>query len=124
MEWTVGHLEEHNIVFVKILSPADMEGTREFVLEANSLAREHNTHRYLVDHRGVDVVMSVLDIDKIPGLLEELNADLGGKTAILMDSSAPKKNLFNFLKNVFHLLPMRFEVFSDEDEAIAWLKSD
>jgi len=121
MEWTIDYLEEDSIVSVKILSPANIEGIKQLCLEMDSLAREHNTHRYLIDHRGVDVTMSVLEIDKVPGMLKEIEADFEGKIAILTDFSAPKRNLFNFLKNVLTLASMQFELFSDKEEAIAWL---
>ena len=123
MEWTIDYLEEVGIVFIKMLRSIDLEGTTQLCIEANSSAREHQSHRYLVDHRGVDVVLTVLDIDKIPGIFREIGADFEGKTAILLDSSAPKVNLFHFLKNVLSLESMHFELFSDKDEAIAWLRS-
>jgi len=124
MEWIIDYLEEDSIVLVKILRPVNIEGIRQFSIEMDLLAREHNTHRYLIDHRSVDVTMSVLDIDKVPAMLKEINADFEGKVAILMDPSAPKRNLFNFLKNVLNLVSMKMEIFSDKDEAIAWLTSE
>jgi len=124
MEWTIEYLEEDSIVSVKILSPADIEGIRELCLEMDKLAREHNTHRYIMDHRGVGVTMSVFDIDAVPGMLKEIEADFEGKIVILMDPSAPKKNLFNFLKNILNLESMQLELFFDKDKAIAWLKSE
>ncbi len=123
MEWTMDYLEEDSIVLVKLLSPINLESTKQLCIEANLLARKHQSHRYLIDHRGVDVVMSVLDIDKIPGIFREVGADFEGKTAILLDSSAPKSNLFSFLKNVLGLASMHFELFSDKDEATAWLRT-
>ena len=119
----MNYLEEEGIVFAEILSPLSLESTKQFCIELDAEARKHGAHKYLVDHRGVDVVMSVLEIDKIPAMLREIEADFGGRTAILLDSSAPKGNLFHFLKNLLHLASMRFELFFDKDEAIAWLKS-
>jgi hypothetical protein len=119
----MNYLEEDGIVFAEILNPLSLEGTKQFCIELNETAHKHDAHKYLVDHRGVDVVMTVLEIDKIPGMLREIEADFGGRTAILLDSSAPKGNLFHFLKNLLHLASVRFELFFDRDEAIAWLKA-
>jgi hypothetical protein len=122
MEWTIDYLEENGIVSVKILSPANIEGIKQLSLEMDALAKQHNTHKYLIDHRGVDVKMSVFDIDQVPGMLKEINADFSGKIALLLDYSVPKRNLFSFLKNVLNLVSMRLELFYDKDEAIAWFK--
>lgn len=123
IKWTMNYLEEDGIVIAELLNPLSLEDTKQFCIELDMLARKHNAHKYFVDHRGVDVTMSVLDIDKIPDMLREIGADFGGRIAILLDASAPKGNLFGFLKNLLHLASMRFELFFDKDEAIAWLKS-
>ena len=124
MEWNMDYLEEDSIVYVKLLSPANIERSKQMCLEMDRVAREHNTHKYLIDHRGVGVIMSVLDIDKVPGILKEIEADFEGKIVFLLDSNAPKKNLFKFLKNVLRLISMHVELFyDDKDKAIDWLKS-
>ena len=123
MEWKVDYLEKDGIVFTKMLSPINFESTKQLCIEVTLLAREYQTRKYLVDHRGVDIVFTVLDIDKIPGAFKEIGADFNSKTAILLDSSMPKVNLFHFLKNVLRLASMHFELFFDKDEAIAWLRS-
>jgi hypothetical protein len=123
MEWTIEYLEEDSIVYAKILSPADLEGIKQLCIEMDLLAREHNTHRYIIDHRGIDVTISVFDLDKVPDMLREIEADFAGKIVLLMDISAPKRNLFNFLKNILNLESMDLELFSDKDKAIAWLTS-
>ncbi len=125
MEWIIDYLKEDSIVYVKILTPiTNVEEIKQICLGMDSLAREHNTHRYIIDHRGVNVSMSVLDIDEVPGILKEIEADFKGKIGILIDYSAPKKNLFKFLKNILNLVSMQMELFYDKDDAIAWLKSD
>jgi hypothetical protein len=124
MEWNIDYHQEYSTVLVKVLSPADFEGIKQLCIEMDLLAREHNTHRYLIDHRGVDVTISVFELDQVPEMLKEIKADFEGKVALLMDTSAPKKNLFNFLKNVLNLESMRLELFSNKDQAIAWLTSE
>ena len=123
MEWTMDYIEDGDIVHVKMLNPVNLEGTRQLCIEANSLARQHQSHRYLIDHRGIDIVLTILDIDKIPDVFREVEADFNGKTAILLDPNEPKRNLFDFLKNVLRLTSMHFELFSDKVKAIVWLKS-
>jgi hypothetical protein len=122
MGWIISHLNEDNIVHVKMLRPINLEETKQLCIEANLSARQHQSHKYLIDHRGVDIALSVLDIDKIPDAFKELGADFNGKTAIVLDSSESKVNLFNFLKNVLSLVSMHFELFSDNDKAVGWLQ--
>ena len=125
MEWTMEYLENDSIVYVKLLSPANIERTKQMCLEMDQMAREHNTHKYLIDHRGIGVIMSVMDIDKVPGMLKEIEADFEGKIVLLLDSHEPKRNLFKFLKNVLRLVSMRVELFYDDKEkAIDWLKAN
>ena len=46
-----------------------------------------------------------------------------GKTALLLDPSTPSSSRFGFLKDVLAKAWMHLELFTDEEEAIAWLKS-
>ena len=125
MEWTMEYLENDSIVYVKLLSPANIERTKQMCLEMDQMAREHNTHKYLIDHRGIGVIMSVMDIDKVPGMLKEIEADFEGKIVILLDSHEPKRNLFKFLRNVLRLVSMHVELFYDDKEkAIDWLRAN
>jgi len=124
MEWTIDYLEEDGIIFAKISSPVNIERIKQLCEEIELLTRKHNSHKYLVDHRGVEIVISVLDIDNVPGILKEIGSNFEGKTAVMVDSSAPKSDLFNFLKNVLSLASMQLELFSDEDKALAWLRAD
>ena len=125
MEWKMDYLEKDSIVYVKLLSPANIERTKQMCLEMDQMAREHNTHKYLIDHRGIGVIMSVMDIDKVPGMLKEIEADFKGKIVVLLDSHEPKRNLFKFLRNVLRLVSMHVELFYDDKEkAIDWLRAN
>jgi hypothetical protein len=123
MDWKIDYWEKDGIVFVKVLNPVNLEGTVRICVEANALAKKHNAHRYLVDHRGVDVAMPIFDINEIPAKFKEVGADFNGETAILLDHSSRAEDRLDFLKNVLRLAAMHFELFYDEDKAVAWLKS-
>jgi hypothetical protein len=123
MDWKIDYWEKDGIVFVKVLNPVNLEGTIQICVEANALAKKHHAHRYLVDHRGMDVAMSILDINQVPAKFKEVKADFNGETAILMDPSSQAEDRLEFLKNVLFLASMHFELFYDEEKALAWLKS-
>ncbi len=123
MDWKIDYLKEDGIVYVKMLNPISLEGTIQLCVEANAFAREHQAHRYLIDHRGVDMAMSITDIKNVPYKFKEVGADFTGETAILLDSSSPSRDRFEFLKNVLYLASMHFELFDDKEKAVTWLKS-
>jgi hypothetical protein len=123
MEWNIDYLEKDGIIAVKLLSPIGIEKVKELCEEIVSLRDKHNARKYLVDHRGVEILISVLDIDDIPDMLRKIGSDFKGKTAFLLDSAALKNDLFSFLKNVLVLASMQLELFTDEDEALAWLRA-
>jgi hypothetical protein len=123
MDWKIDYWEEDAIVFVKMLNAVPIEGTIQICKEANELARKHNAHKYLVDHRGVGMGMTVLDIDKVPAKFKEIGADFSGETAIVFDPDSPSKDRYEFLRNALFLASMHFELFTDMDKALAWLKS-
>jgi hypothetical protein len=120
--WKIDYLEDGGIVLVKMLGPAGFEDTKQICIEANAVAREHQSRRYLIDHRGVEMALSVPDIDEVPDAFRKIGADFEGKTAILLDPAAPGSDKFGFLKDVLAKSWMHFELFTDEDEALAWLK--
>lgn len=121
--WKIDYLEEDDIVLVKMLGPVGFEGTTQICIEANAMAREHQSRRYLVDHRGVEMLLSIPDISEVPDAFRAIGADFEGKTAILLDPEVPESDRYAFLKDVLAKAWMHFELFTDEDEAIAWLKS-
>jgi hypothetical protein len=123
MEWNIDYLEKDGIIFVKLLNSIGLEQMEQLFEEVESLTRKHNAYKYLIDHRGVEVVITVLDIDNIPDMLLKIHPDFKGKGAVLLDPSLLKNDLFIFLKNVLVLASMQLELFTDEDEALAWLRA-
>lgn len=123
MNWEIEYLQEYDIAFAKVLNPLSVEDAKQLSIDLKKAASEHDSHKYLIDHRGVDVVMSVSDIEKVPEALREAGADFLGKIAILVDPDAPKSERFEIFKNVLAKAWMHFELFSDEQKARDWLKS-
>lgn len=123
MGWEIEYLDEDSIVFIKVVNPVTFEGTTQICREATKLAGAYKTHRYLVDHRDVDVVMPVSDIVKVPNAFREIGTDFEGKTAILLDFSAPKYYIFELLKKVMGQAWLHFELFHDKERAVAWLRT-
>jgi hypothetical protein len=124
MDWTLDYLEKDGIMYVKLLNPLKIEKLKTLLLQIKFMAREYNSHKILVDHRGVETGMSVLELDKVPDEVKEFGADFEDKTAILVDPFSQEKPEFEFVRNVLVLQSFKIKVCSDMDEAVAWLKSD
>lgn len=123
MNWKIDHIEKGNIVLVKLLGPVDLEQTKQICMEVISAAEENRSRRCLFDHRGVEIILPVLDIDEIPDALRTFGVNFTGKTAILLDPSPQKSGRFKFLKGVLAKAWIHLEFFIDENEALAWLRS-
>jgi uracil phosphoribosyltransferase len=104
------------------LSPINLESAKQLCIEAMSSAIEHNSHKYLLDHRDVETTMPVLDLEKVPRIMKEVGVDPEGKMVVLVDPSSPNNNLFTFVKNVLNLASVQIKIFYDKDEALTWLR--
>ena len=122
MGWTVDYLEDDDVVLVRLLSPLKIEDLKMLLQNMTTLAVEHHSHKYLVDHRGIAAGMSVLDLEKVPEIVKDIGVDPEAKVVILVDPSAPHGNLFTFVKNVLNLASIQIKLFYNKDEALTWLK--
>ena len=122
MGWTIDYLEEDDVILVKLLSPLTLEGLKPLLQNMTSLAVQHDSHKYLVDHRGVEAAMSVLDLEKVPGIVKDVGVDPKGKVVVLVEPSSPQSTLFTFVKNVLNLALVEIKIFHDKDEALTWLR--
>jgi len=124
MKWTIEYLEDGKIVFVKPAGALTYEESKKLCEEVHALAQKHGAHRYLVDNRGKDIKLSVLEIEKIPDMIKKIGAGPEDRIAVLYHQSSPKILMLEFLGNVLFLRSFRFKIFSDEDKAKMWLKSE
>ena len=122
-KWIVEYLEEDKIVFEKNLEPLNWEETKEVAKQVVDTLRKNNTNRVLIEHSGV-IKLSVLQIDKLPDFIAELNIRKEDKVAIFYKRGAAYETLLTFLKNVLFLRSHKLRLFTDKDKAIAWLKSE
>lgn len=123
MQWSIHYLEEDGVVFAKTQGCTTWEQHKRFVEEMFKMGRSKGTHKFFVDHRGIVLGLSVLEIDDLPKLFKAIGAGPEDRTAILYDPSAPYSSVFVFLENVCLLSSLQFKVFFDKDKAAAWLKS-
>ncbi len=123
MDWAIDYLEENDIVFVKILNPLKLEVLEPLGKQIQSLAREHNSHKYFVDHQGLDNEIFFSGLDKIADIAKDVGIDPDSKMAVLLGPAIAKRFKLDFIQYVFSLASVQINFFYDKDEAIAWLKS-
>jgi hypothetical protein len=78
---------------------------------------------FLLDHRGLELGLSTLEIDDLPGILREIGMTAEDRVAILYNPSAPHSSDYKFLENVSRLASLQLEIFPDKEEALAWLRN-
>jgi len=123
-EWTIDYLKENNILFVKTSAPLKWEQIKQLSEKAYSISRDKGSRGVLIDYRGMDIQLSVLEIDKIPDMVKKMGAGPEDKVAVLYNASSPKIGLLNFLQNALYLKAIRMKIFPEPEKAIAWLSYD
>jgi hypothetical protein len=123
MKWTIEYLEKEKIVAAKINGIMDWEEHKKFAEELFPLARQKGIHRILIDFREMIPDFTVLQIDDLPGMLEDIGVGSDLRIAAIHDPSSPKANEFTFFRNVATIMSLQVEQFSDREEALKWLKT-
>lgn len=124
MEWEIDYLEKDGIVSMKTSGPATFEQNKKMSEEALALARKNGSHRFLVDHRDLEHGLSTLQIDDTPRMLKQIGVTPEDGIAIVFDPTSPISDAFPFFRNSAFLESLSVKLFTDADEAIAWLKSE
>ena len=90
--------------------------------EAVAFAREHNTPKFLADHRNLKPGLTILQIDDMPKRFKEMGLGVESRIAVLYDPSNERD--FKFFKSVANIASLKFRIFTDQNKAMEWLKSD
>jgi hypothetical protein len=124
MEWTIDYLEKDGIVYIRTYGPADWDVNKKMSEEALALGRGKGTHRFLVDHRNLEHGLSILQVDKLPGMLKQIGVTAEDIMAVVYNPSSQMSESFSFFKNASFLESLQVKIFTNSDEAVAWLKSE
>lgn len=123
MNWSIHHLEEDGVIFAKTQGYATWERHKIFTKSVLETGRQKNVRIFLLDHRGLELGLSTLEIDDLPGILREIGMTAEDRVAILYNPSAPHSSDYKFLENVSRLASLQLEIFPDKEEALAWLRN-
>jgi hypothetical protein len=121
MEWTIDYLEEEGAILLETSGQITWDELWRACEETLLLGREHNTHKFLADHRDLKPGLTILQIDDMPGKFREIGVEIEDRIAVLYDR-ANERN-FKFFQSVSNIASLNFRIFTDENKAMAWLKS-
>ena len=124
MKWTIDYLEKDGIVYMKTSGPTNWEETIKMCEKALAVGRSNGSHRFLVDHRNLEHGLSTLQVDDLPGMLKQIGVAAQDKIALVFDPSSPISESFSFFRDSAFIESLQVRIFTDPDEAIAWLKTD
>jgi hypothetical protein len=122
MKWEIGYVEDQGIIKAKTSGLMSWNDKKKLSEEMLAAGRTKNVNAFLVDQKETSFGLSVLEIDRLPEMFRNIGFDIKDKIAILINSDLSNTPLFKFLQDVFSLSSLSVRVFTDTDEATAWLK--
>ena len=124
MDWKIKYQKKNGIVWIKTSGIAGWEGSRKLTEEALECGRGNGSRRFLIDNRNLERALDTLEIDKLPDMLKEAGVTAEDRMALVYESSSPLKDTYKFFRDVAYIASFNIKIFTDIDEAVAWLKSD
>jgi hypothetical protein len=123
MKWKIECFEDQKIIMAKTSGLMSWSDKKKLCEEMLAVGREKNIRAFVVDHKSTSLGLSVLEIDRLPEMFRSIGFDIKDKMAILINLDSSNSALFSFLQDVFTLSSLRVQVFTDIEEATAWLKA-
>ena len=123
MEWKIDYLEEEGIVTAKVTGVMDWGQHRKFAEEVFPFAKEHGSHKVLIDFLEMTPNFTIHQIDDLPNMLAEAGVGREFKIAAVYDPTSAHSSEFRFFKDVAKLMSIKVMYFSSVDEAMEWLSS-
>ena len=123
MKWKIDCVEDQKIIMAKTSGLMSWSDKKKLCEEMLAVGREKNIRAFMVDHKSTSLGLSVLEIDRLPEMFRSIGFDVTDKMAILINLDSSNSALFSFLQDVFTLSSLRVQVFTDIEEATAWLKA-
>jgi hypothetical protein len=123
MEWTVEYGQQDQVIHIKVSGCTNVDGLRQMTSEGLTLAAEHQCHRFIVDYREIDPGLSILEIDGLPRIMQELGWGKDDRLAVLLAATSKKPGNIFFFRDVSLIVGLQVRVFQDAAKAHDWLES-
>ena len=122
MKWEIGYVEDRRFIEVKTTGAMGFDENKKLCEEMLAAGRIKKVNAFLVDQKETAFGLSVFEIDRLPELFSNLGFGIMDKTAILVNADSTSRPLLSFLQDVFGFSSLRVCIFTDSQEAVAWLK--
>ena len=110
--------DERKILVGRVMGKLEPSLVQQMAAELANMIQKHRCTKMLNDLREVEFPSSVYDIYNIPRLIGQAGVPLGCKRALLVNELAGD---FRFLETASINIGHQVRIFSDMDEAVAWL---
>jgi hypothetical protein len=123
VQWEIDYVKDQGIVKVKTSGQKTRDDRKKLSEEMLAAGRKKKVNAFLLDQKETAFGLSVLEIDRLPAVLRDTGFSVKDRMAILINPDSPKSGSLRFLRSVLYLRSPRIQVFSDTEEATAWLKA-
>jgi hypothetical protein len=124
MKWEISLNKEEGCVYLNTSGTLTIDDNTQMVAGALSFARKHNMHVFLVDYSKTATNLSLLEVDKLPDMLEQKGLTAQDRVAIILNRETTKPNNVSHFRNLSYIRNLSIAFFPDINEAKEWLKSD
>ena len=127
MAWKIVHLKKEDIVSAEYGAGSN-SGKLSVMLK--EFCTETDCRKCLIDVRKMEKQLGILDINRTPDILKQMDLINGFLYAILVDYNAENFETFQLLasavetKNYLYNYGITFRFFSEKEKALEWLRQN
>ncbi len=122
MAWQVEYLTAHNIVKATYTGHVSADDFKQGVTRTMEVARENKTLLFLIDDTQLEAAVSTPEIYAMPSFYEEMKGSRRARIAVLLPAGGQILEDVQFYVTVCRNKGWLVEAFTDEQEAIDWLR--
>lgn len=119
MEYDLEYDEGLGVIVGRLHGELDAAGARSMASDLVQLVREHDCQLFLNDLRDANITRSTLEIYSIPRVVKEVGVPGGMRRALVVGGITDD---FDFFETASLNAGNLIKLFTDPDEALAWLK--
>ena len=120
MEYELEYDEALGVIVGRLHGELDAAGARRVASDLAQLVRKHDCRLFLNDLRDANITRSTLEIYSIPRVVKDVGVPGGMRRALVVGGITED---FEFLETASLNAGNLIKLFTDPDEALAWLRS-
>jgi hypothetical protein len=121
MTITTAYIEEVNIIDTVLVGRVTIDEMKETIRESIQMARDHDTHRFLVDCCSLTKGGTIVQLYSLGDFYLEIDVMPGTKQAIVLSNTPEIQRDIRFYETATRNRGFDVQLFTDRSTAIAWL---